>query len=489
MRIPRQLPNYSSSADAMVAEAAAPESWEVMPEPQAGMSLAQAIAILRFYWKTALIIAASVTVLSAVLIKFLPKTYAATATLIVDPGLKDPLAGASPADNNLAGYVATQLELIQSNAILLRVVDRKHLTIDKDFAGGYSGHDVDGLREYTEKNLAAAIGVDLGRGGELMYISAQAKDSAKAADLANAVADTYIEEEQNRLSGPAGERAARYTADLSELRSKVATAQDNLTAFLQQKGITDVSADATATDTESQALRSLEEHLLDVQNQRRALEAKAAGQQSVADETLVSPMVSQLKTQLALQQNTLAQLSATYGPQHPKVIEIKTQIALTTKQLDSEVRGLSENTSTELQRVKELESKYAQAVAEQRNKVVNLREQQGQGAKLMLELQSAQSVYKRALDGYDQIMFASAGNNSTVSMVSRATPPIKAAKPNKIKLLMIGMVFGIMLGVAVPFAYEFFFNRRLRCRDDIERSLGIPVLAQFGSTTVATVAT
>ncbi len=478
MRTLRQL-SYSPGTGDQMPESPGADASASLHELQAGMSLAQVVAILRFYWKSTLLIAAAVAAVSAATIKFLPKTYIATATLIVDQGKKDPLAVANVPDINLANYVATQMEIIESPIILLQVVDRMKLTQDRYFAAGYSGSNPDGLREYAEKNLAEALNVELGRGGELLYVSASARYPDRAAEIANTVADTYIEEEHRRLSGPAGDRARRYAEDLAELRAKVAAAQDKLTAFRQQKGITDVSTAGDTTDTDTQALTSLEGHLLDAQNQRRALEAKSAGEQSVADEVLASPVVLKLKTELAEQQTLLAQLSSTYGPNHPKVIEVKSQLALTTRQLDDELRTLAQNTATQLQRARELESKYAQAVADQRAKVVKLREQQGQGAKLTLELESAQSVYKRALDGYDQIMFASAGNNSNVSLVSRATPPVKAAKPNKVKLLLLGIVAGLALGVALPFVYELLFNRRLRCRDDIERSFGVPVLAQL----------
>jgi len=36
------------------------------------------------------------------------------------------------------------------------------------------------------------------------------------------------------------------------------------------------------------------------------------------------------------------------------------------------------------------------------------------------------------------------------------------------------------VAVAAPFGYELFLNRRLRCRDDLEKHFGIPVLAQLG---------
>jgi len=448
------------------------------------MSLAQIISILRFYWKYTLVIAAVVLVLAAVIIKILPRTYTATATLIVDPGKNDPLAVSTNLPNDqmtMMGYVATQLELIQSPVILMRVVDRMKLTQDEYFTAGFSGNDANGLREYAEKNLAESISVTLGRGGELLYVTAAARGPVLAANMANAVADTYMEEEKIRLSGPAGERARLYTEDLSQLRAKVAAAQDKLSAFLQQKGITDLHTSTDPTDTESQGLKSLEDKLLDAQNVRRALEAKSAGHQEVADEALGSQVIQGLKEKVSDQEIKLSQLSSTYGAKHPKVIEIKSQLALTRQELNKELRALSDNTETQLQRARELEKKYGQAVAEQRTKVMNLREQQGQGAKLMLELDSAQSVYKRALDGYDHFLFASADKGSDVSLVSRATPPVKATDPNKIKLMLMGIVAGIALGLVLPFFYELLFSRRLRCRDDIERAFGIPVLAQLDS--------
>jgi hypothetical protein len=38
---------------------------------------------------------------------------------------------------------------------------------------------------------------------------------------------------------------------------------------------------------------------------------------------------------------------------------------------------------------------------------------------------------------------------------------------------------GMGLGLLIPLLYELLMNRRLRCRDDIERSFGVPVLMEF----------
>jgi len=176
----------------------------------------------------------------------------------------------------------------------------------------------------------------------------------------------------------------------------------------------------------------------------------------------------------------MAQLRATLGPKHPKVVELESQMEATRRSLAREVQSIAANTSVQLTRARELEQKYRAAATAERARLLERRGLEDQGAKLLLELQSAQATYKKALDGYDQIMFASAGNYTDVSLISRAEPPAKPDKPNKLKWFLVSCVASLGLALAWPFAYELLLDRRLRCRDDLERHFGIPVLAQLG---------
>lgn len=434
-----------------------------------GMSVAQFSAILFAYWKQIAVITVVAISLGAVAIKFLPKTYTATATLIVNSDVKDPLAGRDFPVEMITSYVSTQIELMTSPVVLLPVVDQLDLMEDKSFTAGFSG-STDALREFVQKNLAAAIQVDRGIGGQLLYVSASAKSAAKAAQIANAVADVYIEQDRRRLNDPAGERAQRYTEELAELRDKATIAQDKVTAFRKANDIGDMNAGSNGTEV--QALDTLHQRLLETQNLRRSLEAKRTGQQPSADENVGSAALDAELSQLV-------QLRSTYGPQHPKVQELNAQIALTRQSLANANHAFSASTETELARTRELERKYLQAVAEQEAKVLKLRQAQDEGSKLVLELESAKSVYKHALDGFDQIMFQAVANHTNVSVVSRAVPPLRASKPNKVKLMMVVLAGGLGLGVGVPLGYGLMFARRLRCRDDVERDFGIAVLAQL----------
>jgi len=192
-----------------------------------------------------------------------------------------------------------------------------------------------------------------------------------------------------------------------------------------------------------------------------------------------SVAVQTLKALLNTQQTQFAQLRTTYGVQHPKVLELENQIHATQRNLDAELHGVTSANTSELAAAQELEAKMRAAVEEQRKKVLGVNKLQDDGMKFELELESAQSVYKRALDGYDQIMFASGGHVANISVVSRAVPPQKAAKPNKLKLLILGVMAGIAVGILAPLLYELLINRRIRCRDDFERDFDLPVLMEF----------
>jgi uncharacterized protein involved in exopolysaccharide biosynthesis len=446
-------------------------------EAQAGMSLAQVWAILSAYRRMAGAIALGIVVVTAVVIKLVPKTYTATATLMVNYESPDPLAARGIITGPVATYISTEIELMESSETLLPVVDQLKLTSDPYYTSGYKG-DAGELRNWVKDVLAKDLEIEQGRfGSQLIYINAFARDPVLAAKIANAVADTYLAQQRERMSGPASERAKNYAQELAELKQKVSVAQDQVTAFRQRTGVTD--AETQANNVEADLLASLEQRYQEAQNRRRAAEVAAGSDQASSTAVLGSELIQKLKAQLDEQNTQLAQLRATLGSAHPKVIELENQIAATRRSLANETASYTNYASSELSAARELEKKLAAAVEVQRQKVLGVRKLQDEGTKYMLELESAQSVYKRALDGYDQIMFASDEHATNINFISRAVPALKATKPNKVKLMLLGVIAGLLIGVAAPFIYEFLFNRRVRCRDDFERAFGVPVLSEF----------
>ncbi len=466
MSTQRDLPVLAGESYETVAAASAPVPLQYT---QGGLSTAQVRSILRAHWKASLLTALIFITLSAVIIKLLPKSYAATATVLVNYEANDPTRQV-PAEL-FASYMLTQIELMQSRDVLQSVIAKLGLASDPEFAPKVSN----GLatpNDWAEKNLRSNLDVEQGKGIELLYVTATSKDRDKAAAIANAVVDAYQTRERDRVRDPKSGRAYEYSEQLRELKSKVDVAEANMAEFRQRTGLADVSS-TQQNDVETQALTGLEQQLLLAQQQLREAESKGMGDQAVSSTVLQSALIQNLKNQLATQESQLAQLSQTLGPQHPKVLELQSQIAATKRSLGQEVQTFKSGSTADVATAKQVVEKMQKAVDAQRAKLVSVRKLQDEGQKLLLELESAQSVYKRALDGYDQIMFASS------SVVTRAKPPIESTKPPKLALMAGGVFLGLLLAILGPLCYELFFNRRLRCRDDVERVFGLPVLAEF----------
>jgi succinoglycan biosynthesis transport protein ExoP len=447
-------------------------------EGSPGLSMMQITTILRAYRNQTVAIVLAIALLMGGLIAAMPKTYTATTTLMVNPAGNDTAGavGNNQASTPLFNYMSTESQLMTSAEVLLPVIDKLKLTEDKRYVGGYSG-DGSNVRDYVRENLVKTIEVQLGAfASQLIYVTVSAETPQLAAKIANTLADVYLEQQRGRVSGPASERAKRYSVELAELKDKVKLAQDQVTAFRQRTGITDTTA--KNNNVEQALLGSLEARLQDASNARRAAEVKASEQQSnsLAMGTMT---VSTIRSTLAQQQAQLAQMRTTYGAQHPKVLELESQIQATQHNLDAELHNATSSTSSDLVAAQQLEAKMKVAVEEQRNKVLGVNKLQDDGTKYELELESAQSVYKRALEGYDQIMFASGAQVANIGIVSAAVPPQKAAKPNKPRLFLLGIVAGILVGLLAPLLYELLFNRRVRCRDDFEKDMQLPVLMEF----------
>jgi uncharacterized protein involved in exopolysaccharide biosynthesis len=444
---------------------------------QPGLSLTQIWTIVRAYRMQILAITAGIILLMGVIIKLLPKTYEGVATLMVSYESNDPM-NRGVATGPIETYIQTEMELMRSNEVLRPVVDKLNLTSDSYYVEGFKAKPGADLRDWVKDALSKDIDIEQGRfGSQLIYITASARDPVFAATLANTIADTYLKEQRERVSGPASDRAKNYAMELAELKQKVSLAQQQVTAFRQRTGETD-AATQTA-NVEADLLQNLELKYQDAQNLERQAEVALAGSPSTNAAVSASTVIQGLKKELDDQNKQLAQLRATMGSAHPKVIELQNQIEQTKRSIADETAALSSNLASSLESARQMRQKMAAAVEAQRAKVLTVRKLQDEGTKYVLELESAQSVYKRALDGYDEIMFVSGEHQTNVNLVSRAVPVAKPVKPNKIKLWIIGSIIGLIIGFGAPIAYEIVLNRRVRCRDDLERGFGVPVLSEF----------
>lgn len=465
---------------AVWASAPLPITYSAVPDvySQSGLSPLQIWTIVWAYRKLSLFIALVIVGLGAAVVAMLPRTYQAVATLMVNYEVNDPLNGKEFPIGLLSSYMATQTELLRNPTVLLTVIDRLKMTQNEEYTKGYNG-DGSGLREYVLEVLDKNLGIYQGQfGSQLIYITYAASSPSEAALVANTVAEVFKEQDFVRFTDPTTERARRYTEQLEQLKVKAGQAQQGYTAFYQSNALIDSGAEGA--NVEVVLLSDLEQQLLETQRLRRSAEAMSSGDQAVGDQVMASSLIQTMKSQLAAQESRLAELRTTLGPRHPQVVELLSQIDTTRRTLANEVSSYGRNAAIGFRAAQDLEQALQVAVAEQRAKVLSSSALYDEAAKYRLELDAAEAVYKRALDGYDEVMFASMGNYTNVSSVSLATPPVKASKPRVLVYMLLAAMAGGFLGLLIPLVYEL-VNRRVRSRDDFERDSGVPVLAEFGA--------
>lgn len=449
-----------------------------------GLSLSQIISIIWGYWKVSAIIIPVVLAIVVVILKIMPRTYEAEAAMMVNYEINDPLNGKNLPIGQVGSYIATQEELIRNPELLGEVVDQLQLTSIKEFAAGYNGK-TGTLKQWVVEQVGKDLVVNQGQfGSQLLYVRFSAKDPYLAAKVANTIVEIYKKQGDDRANEQPLQRAAGYEQQLQALKKNVDLAQQEVTDFYKRHNLVDKGNKA---NVDVVMLSTLEGRLLEAQNQRRLVEARISGDESVSDSVLASPEVQALKAQLAEQQLKLSRMESLYTPEHPDLVDLKKLIEVTKQSLASAFQKYAANESEKLTAAIQLEKSLKAEIAKQRTKVLSNSTLHDEAEKYVLALQSAQAVYKRALDSYDELRFSTRRNYSNVSFVSHATPPLKASKPKVIKGLLMGVVVAFMLGVGIPLGCGL-INRRVRCRDDLERDYGIPVLAELGalSTRVAT---
>ncbi len=453
-----------------------------MPEPEAeegaSISIAQVRAILRAHWRASLASFLVVVVAGAVVTKLMTKTYTATATLISNFNATDPLAARDPSENYsvfTSSFVPTQIELMKSPEVLDAVIEKLNLTALPEFSAGNRGGKAT-LRDWVETNLSSKISIYPGMAGsQFLYVGASASRNDLAADIANAIVDVYLAQLDASANVPSVERAARYAEELEDLKKNVQKAQDAVTQYRTATGATDIDA---KEDVASDLLNTLEHRLLDARNALQASQARAGERSEPSTAFLASSTVSGLREEGTKMAAHMAQLRTTFGPNHPEVTALQSQIDANKAALQAAMSTYARANSSDVSISSSEVDSLQKAVDAQRQKVLASKLRRDQAAKFQLELDSAQAVYKRALDGYDQTKFAATRQTPNVRIASRARPPVRADHPNPLKNMMMAFGLGLALWLAVPFALEL-PRRKIRCREDLEGPLGIPVLAEL----------
>jgi chain length determinant protein EpsF len=441
------------------------------------MNLHQFLLILRARRKI-ILSTLLVTVLLALGVSLLlPKTYKATASVLLNYKGIDPLTGLSLPGQLLPGYMATQIDIISSKKVAGRVVsavrlDRNStaLQLFQETTGGQGD-----VRDFLAELLLRKLEIVPSRESSVVEISYKGADPGFVAAVANAFADEYEKVTVQLKTDPAKKASSYFNEQTKQLRDNLEAAQARLSKYQQEKGI--VSLDNNRYDLELARLNDLSAQL--VAAQTAAMEATSrqhmAGRGGASPDVANNGVVQSLRVNLAAAEGRLADSSSRFGHNHPQYQAARAEVDKLRAELNSAIGNTSQAVGTNAEVLRQREAELRSAVTAQKTRVLELNRSRDELGPLLKELDSAQRAYDAASQRFSQTRIEAQSEQSDVAVLNPAVVPTEPSGPRVLLNTLVAFLLGTVLGVALALLLEL-LDRPVRSGGDIKDMLGIPVL-------------
>lgn len=420
-----------------------------------------------------------VVVSASVVGMLLPKNYTATAAVLLDLKSVDPIAGMVLPGLNAPAYMSTQVDLVQSDRVLTKVIQRLKLQEQplllegwRDATGGVPGTFDAWVAELLRKNLVVAPA----RESNVISIAFSGTSPEFAMAIANSIVDAYIDVSRELRTEPAKRYSAQFLSQANEARTALAAAQKRLSEYQRETGLT-VSDERL--DVENARLAELSTQLALAQGSTAEVSGRSSVSGAGADrnvDVLNNPVVARLNSELAMSEAKLKELQANLGDSHPNVVQLRSNIGELRAKIGSETSKVNSSVNLSVQANRQRVAAISAALESQRQRVLGLKSQRDRVSVLEKDVQAAQTTYDRIMARLDQTSLESQNDQTNVSVVKRASPPYKASSPNLLKILAVAIASGAIFALGVAYLLEM-LDRRLRSVDDISELLDLPVLA------------
>ena len=441
------------------------------------MNFAQFMSILRARWIVVAAVMAATVVITLVVSLLMPRQYTASASVVVDVK-PDPVSAmlypglASPA------FMATQIDIIQSDRVALRVIKDLKLTSNESVrrqwqeeAGGQGTYE-QWLVELVQRKLS----VRPSRESNVINIDYQAPDPRFAAGLANAFAQAYISTTLELKVDPARQYTAFFDGRTKEAREALEKAQAKLSAFQREKGI--IATDERL-DVENQRLNELSSQLVAIQavaaeSSSRQSQARGSSGEQLA-EVLNNPVVANLKVDLNRAEAKLKELGVRYGDRHPQVIEARANAQELRSRIAAETSRITSGVGVTATINKQRESQVRAELDAQRAKMLQMKAVRDAGMVLVRDVESAQRTYDSLMTRLNQTSLESQTTQSYANVLTVAAPPSRHSSPRVSLNIALSVVLGLLLAIGSAILLEL-RDRRVRSTTDLVQGLGLPVI-------------
>ncbi len=426
------------------------------------------VGLLRRQIRLIVITFVVVMVLAAIALFAMTPRYSSSALIFVDPSSKnllDPESSASSAASDNA-RVDSEVEILRSQGVLVNVVQSQNLISDPEFGVSLGLRDrvmaflrlgdadlptgEAALRNVLNK-LQSSLKVQRRGSTYLIAVGIEAENPERAATLANAVADAYLDQQIRSKIDSVSASQATLEARLSEARDAIVRSEESFDSFIESN----LDTLAAEAGTEVEQMRA---ELLSLTDERSdTVELAQSVNQYLSEnnfQAVVASLQSDALTELENQRQELSVALSESQPNSPIAINLRDELASIEARLEAQA---SQEVETLQGQVSQIDASVSQLRQSIRSDLLSSDlpvDVLAQLYELQQSAELARTQYQTLLSRSSDLAIQTGLQIADSRIISRAMPAGGPSFPNKRLILLLAGIGGLCLGIGLAFLYE-----------------------------------
>jgi polysaccharide biosynthesis transport protein len=408
--------------------------------------------VRRQAWKIMLFVAISLLITFTISARLQP-VYQSTATITIDRHAPSGVIGSDSERTNTSSqdadqYIATQMRLIQSDAVLRPVAAQYHLFDVEHQLAGTTPQRVEALK--AAPTVLRELRVSRPADTFLVLVTYRSHDPRLSANVANSIAKSYLERIYRIQIASSTSAAGFMEKQLDELKAKMERSEQALAKFEKELNVINPEE---KTSILSARLLQLNTEYTNAQADRVRKQAffNAAQSGSVAA-VLISGQAEAL-TKLQEKYNDakelFAQIRASKGENHPDFKKSQSQLRQLEEQIGTARAEISKRIEIDYSQATNRENLLKRTVSETKAEFDALNEKSFDYQRLKQEADADKKLYEELVTKIREESVNSGFQNRNTAIADSALPESKQIFPNlKLNLIIAGFL-STLLGVSV----------------------------------------
>ena len=448
----------------------------------ASVPLTHYLWILRRHWWKLLLFVALSAAATVVVSKRLVPVYESTATVDIDRQMPNAIIGQEAtrsALNDADQFLATQIRLIQSDSVLRPVAQQyKILDTEAESMDGQSGKS-----PYADDAPVLLKNLKVSRPPNtyLLLISYRSPDPRMAADVANAVARSYLEHTYNIRFRSSASLSAFMERQLEELKAKMERSSGALMQFERELNVINPEE---KTSILSSRLLQLNTEYTNTQSDRVRKEAAYrsvnGGSLEAAQVSTQGDSLKKLLERLDEANQKFVEVQTHYGPNHPEYRRSAAQLSELQRQVQNSKENIMQRVEVEFREALNREAMLQKAVTQTKSEFDRLNARSFEYQALKRGADADKTLYEELVRKIKEAGINAGFQNSSIRIADSARPAAKPVFPNLKINLALALLLSTLLGVGTAVVSDM-LNNTVRDPEQVSRTLNAEVIGSLPS--------